>query len=62
VHARAKALPTLEKVLARAQGTIESPHEKPKERDDDELPVGSKEVEKTADHVVEKAEEILSDI
>lgn len=60
---RAKALPTLDKVLTRAEGTIDSP---PKERvednEDDLAPIGSKTARRTLKDVVTQAEDLIGDL
>jgi RNA polymerase sigma-70 factor (ECF subfamily) len=59
---REKVLPTLEKVLARAQATVDSPPKERSEDDGDDLvPLGPKGARKTAKELVQDVEELLPD-
>lgn len=59
---REKVLPTLEKVLTRAQGTVDEPPKERSEDDGDDLvPVGPKAARKTAKELVQDVEELLPD-
>jgi RNA polymerase sigma-70 factor (ECF subfamily) len=58
-----KVLPTLEKVLNRAHGTIESPPKKRSEDNDDSIvPVGTKGARKTVKDVLDQAHDLLPDV
>ena len=58
-----KLIPTVQKVLARAQGTIEPPPKKRKGDDGDDLvPVGTRTARRTAKNVVEQVEELIPDL
>jgi RNA polymerase sigma-70 factor (ECF subfamily) len=57
-----RVLPTLEKVLARAEGTVDSPPRKRSEDGDDDLvPLGPKAARETAKEIVQDVEELLPD-
>lgn len=58
-----RLLPTVEKVLARAQGTIEGhPRKRSEDEDDPLVPVGPKVARRAAEEVAAQVEDVLSDL